>query len=113
VTARLSDVPAAQALPSLIALEEVTPDHGPISGGEKIFLAGYGFSEDQGLLAQFGHGTKRIQTKWVNPHTLRCNLPPSGSARRVVVTLHWRDRPDVIPNEGDVVFTYEDINEML
>jgi IPT/TIG domain len=112
VTARLAD-PAVQAPSSLISLQEVNPDHGPLSGGEKILLVGYGFSEDQDLLVRFGYGTMPVSAKWVNQHILRCKLPPSDSARRVVVTLHWRDRSDVIPNEGDVYFTYKDVDKEL
>jgi IPT/TIG domain len=112
-TTRLSD-PAVQALSSLISLQEITPDHGPISGGEKVLLVGYGFSEGQALLVQFGYGTTPVSAEWVNQHILRCKLPPSDSARRVAVTLHWRDRSDIIPNEGAVYFTYEgDIDKGL
>jgi hypothetical protein len=113
VTAGLSDVPAAQVPSSPIALEEVTPDHGPISGGEKVTLTGYGFSGDQRLLVRFGHSAKHVKTEWVNQHNLRCILPPSDSAGCVLVTLHWKGRSDVIPNEDGVIFEYEDVDKEL
>ena len=95
-------------------LEEVNPDHGPISGGEKILLVGYGFSEGQDLLVRFGGSTMPVRTDLVNPYLLRCTLPPSDSARRVSVTLHSQDRsiPE-IQTEEDVFFTYEDVDKEL
>ena len=112
MTAQFLD-PAAQVIPSPIALREVNPKHGPLGGGEEILLVGYGFNEVQGLLVRFGFDTEPVRTAWVNPFVLRCRLPPSESPRRVVVTLHWRDRPDVIPNEGKVFFTYDDVDKDL
>jgi len=95
-----------------MALQRVSPDYGPISGGEKIFLVGYGFSEGQDLLVRFGDGTEPVSTKLFNPNILECILPPSHSTRRVVVTLHWGGGPE-IQSEGEVLFTYEDVdNEM-
>jgi len=103
---------AGHTLPSPIALQRVSPDYGPISGGDRILLVGYGFGEGQDLLVRFGDGTEPVSTKLFNPNILECILPPSYPARRVVVTLYWEGGPE-IQNEGEVLFTYEDVdNEM-
>ena len=107
--------PTAQAPSSPpIALQEVNPDHGPISGGEKILLVGRGFSEGQDLLVRFGDGTTPVRTDLVNPYLLRCTLPPSDSAGRVSVTLHWQDSNRLdIQNEKNVIFTYEGVDKEM
>ena len=96
-----------------LGLQEVCPNHGPLSGGERILLVGRGFGVDQRLLVRFGHGTGLVETKWMNPYTLSCRLPPSDSARCVVVTLHWQDKTEPIPSLGDVLFTYKGAKEDL
>jgi len=101
-----------KALSSPIALQKVSPEYGPISGGRRVFLGGYGFNEGQDLLVRFGDGTDPVSTRLFNPHILECILPPSHSARRVIVTLYWPDRSE-IQNEEDVFFTYEDVEKEL
>ena len=96
---------AAQALPSP-TLQRVSPNHGPISGGEPITLVGLGFSEGQGLLVRFGIDTVLVGTVFTNPYNLTCTLPKSDSEGCVSVTLHCQGRSE-IPNENDVEFTYE------
>lgn len=98
--------PVVQAPSPGIAFQEVSPDHGPISGGEKILLVGSGFSEGQDLLVRFGAGATPVMTELVNPHNLRCILPPTDSPRCVSVTLHRQDRSK-IQHEIDVNFTYK------
>ena len=85
---------------------------GPISGSEKVHLLGEGFSDGQDLLVLFGDRTMPVSAKLFNPYTLECMLPPSDSARCVLVTLHWQDGPE-IRNQENIHFTYEDINNDL
>ena len=74
---------------------------------------GSGFSEGQDLLVRFGDGTKPVRTELVNPHNLRCTLPPSDSARCVYVTLHLQGTSIPEIHNEDVLFTYEDVENEL
>ena len=100
-------LPVVQVSSPGIAFQEVSPDHGPISGGEKILLVGSGFSEGQDLLVRFGAGATPVMTELVNPHIRRCILPPTDSPRCVCVTLHRQDRSKIQNEiEIDINFTY-------
>ena len=76
-------------------LLSVHPNHGPISGGGVIALTGYDFSEGQGLLVRFGDGAMPVRTLFCTPILLTCTLPPSDSARTVIVTLYRRDMSEI------------------
>ena len=76
-------------------LQSVRPNHGPVSGGGGILLTGYGFKEGQDLLVRFGDGTMPVRTVFYTPSLLSCRLPPSDSARTVIVTLYRRDMSEI------------------
>jgi hypothetical protein len=94
--------------PSLITLREVSPDHGPLSGGEKILAVGSGFDAEQRLLIRFGHHQTPIQTTFDAPNILKCILPPYHTAGPVIVTLHCPKKPVSVLKENESIFTYED-----
>jgi len=94
--------------PSFITLTEVSPDHGPLSGGEKILAVGSGFGAEQHLRIRFGHHQTPTQTTFVAPNILKCILPPYHTEGPVIVTLHLPSQPESVLNEHESIFTYKD-----
>jgi hypothetical protein len=96
--------------PSLITLTHLYPNHGPLSGGEKILAVGSGFRAEQTLLLRFGQNNKPVAATFMAPIHFCCLLPPYHTAGPVIVTLHLPDKPDSVLKENQCLFTYEDRN---
>lgn len=94
--------------PSLITLTKVSPDHGPLSGGEEILAVGSGFGAEQQLLIKFGDQQTPIEATFRCPNNLECILPPYHTAGPVIVTLHWSKKSESDLRECKCIFTYED-----
>jgi IPT/TIG domain len=96
-----------------LKLECLSPDHGPMHGGEKILIVGSGFGVGQGLKIQFGPNPSVQTVLFKAPNILRCILPPSRTAGPTRVTLHWSEGTKTRVSADHCEFTYTDNRDQI